>query len=114
MDEQRDMTKLIVAFRDFAKAPKTRKIVALIDLFSWHFFPEYLHKIINTVLSVIYIYFVRFRNNLAKRDLHTVPLITYNMTLSLGSVGSVIYLRGLLFLCFIDILLFFIYFIRLV
>jgi hypothetical protein len=78
------MRKLIAAFRDFAKAPKTRKIVTLIDLFSWQFFPEYLHKIINTILSVIYIYFVRFGNNLAKRDLRTVPLITYNMTSSLG------------------------------
>jgi hypothetical protein len=69
MDEQGDMTKLIVAFRDFAKAPKKRKIVDLMDLFSWQFFPEYLLKIVNTIFfRTLYIYFVRFGNNSLKRS----------------------------------------------
>ena len=107
MDEQRDMTKLIVAFCDFASAPK--KKLALIDLFSWQFFPEYLFKIVNTILSVLYIYIVRFGNNSAKIS----PYITADQIL--GSEETVTYLRELLlFLCFIDIFLSSIYFVRLV
>jgi hypothetical protein len=34
MDERGDMTKLIVAFRDFARAPKKLKTIALMGLFS--------------------------------------------------------------------------------
>jgi len=67
MDEQGDMTKLIVAFCDLREHLKKRKIVALMDLFSWQFFPEYLLKIVNTIFFKFYIYFVRFGNNSAKR-----------------------------------------------
>ena len=92
------MTKLIVAFRDFASAPKETSLNRsfLLAVLSRIFASDRKYNIVRTVY--IYIYIVRFGNNSAIR----CPYSAADQLLS--SVETVTSLRELLlFLCFIDI-----------